>query len=238
MSIAGEGRARRRVGILGGMGPMATQAFYRDLIASTPATLDQDHLEVVIVADPTIPDRTAFLLGEGPDPTPALRKAARALERAGAELIVMPCNTAQAFVPTLERDSGVPFIDWVGAAVEATVGLDQAPVGVMSTAGTAKVGTYARGFQAHGFPFLEPDRQELDAIMRCIYRFKATNKSTSQLQGLLVGVARSMAARGARSLLLACTELPLVLPASSSRWPIPAIDPSHEAATRTVQAAW
>ena len=182
-------------------------------------------------------DRTAYLLGQGPDPTPALRDAAMALKAAGAELIVMPCNTAQAFVPGLEREVGVRFVDWVGAAVDAIVGLDRAPVAVMSTAGTAKVGTYAREFDARGFPHLGPEKDELDVVMRCIYGFKATNKPTRQMSGLLVAVARSMAERGARSLLLACTELPMILAASSSRWPVPTIDPARIAAIRTVQAA-
>jgi aspartate racemase len=160
-----------------------------------------------------------------------------ALSRAGAELIVMPCNTAQAFVPRIERDVGLPFVDWVAAAVDAILALDLAPVAVLSTAGTAKVGTYTREFDTRGFPHVDPDEDEQDAVMRCVYKFKATNRSTRQIREILIAVARSMAARGARSLLLACTELPLILPASSTRWPVPAVDPAHEAAMRTVQAA-
>jgi aspartate racemase len=99
------------IGIIGGMGPLATADLYRKIIEVTPAVRDQDHLHVIIDADPTIPDRTAALLGNGPDPLPKLVAAARRLEDAGAGILIMPCNTAHAFLPVLQRAVRIPFID-------------------------------------------------------------------------------------------------------------------------------
>src|SRR5690606_23023618 len=96
------------VGILGGMGPLATADLYRKIIEVTPATRDQDHLHVIIDADPTVPDRTQALLHGAEDPTPWLVAGARRLESAGASFIVIPCNTAHAFLDRLLPEISVP----------------------------------------------------------------------------------------------------------------------------------
>src|SRR5439155_4399654 len=90
-------RPRRTIGVLGGMGPAATALFFRRLIEATSAKTDQEHLHVVIDSDPSIPDRTKALLEGGPSPAPQLIEMARRLQMMGAELIVMPCNTAHVF---------------------------------------------------------------------------------------------------------------------------------------------
>ena len=96
----------KTIGVLGGMGHLATVDFYAKLVRLTPAHADRDHLRVIIDSNPKIPDRTAGLTGEGPDPTPALVATARGLERAGADLIAIPCNSAHAYLPAI-RSAGV-----------------------------------------------------------------------------------------------------------------------------------
>src|SRR5215204_4118179 len=90
-------RGPRTIGILGGMGPLATADLYRKIILATPASCDQEHLPVVIDADPRVPDRTTALRGDGPDPLPALAVGAHRLRTAGAGVVVIVCNTAHAF---------------------------------------------------------------------------------------------------------------------------------------------
>ena len=96
------------------MGPAATHAFFGHLISFTEAASDQDHLHIVIDNNPSIEDRTAFLLGRGADPRPRLLTSARRLRAAGADILVMPCNTAAAFSADIEAAVGVPLVDWVG----------------------------------------------------------------------------------------------------------------------------
>ena len=203
---------------------MATQAFYRELILHTDASVDQDHLEIVIESSPSIADRTAFLLGRGPDPRPALLDAAVRLRAAGAELIVMPCNSAQTFAPELEQKVGVPFVDWVASAI-------------LATAGTLETDIYGPLLEQRGLAHIVPDEEETASVMACIYEFKATGRATDASQGRLIGVADALHRRGARAFLLACTELPLVVSSSSPRWPAVAIDPAIFVARRTVVAA-
>ena len=200
-----------QIGLLGGMGPMATQAFFGELIRQTAAASDQDHLHVVIDSDPSVPDRTAFLLGRGPSPYPTLLPATNRLAAAGAEFIVMPCNTAQVFVPELERATGVPFVPWVEAAADAVAALGRLPVAILATAGTQEVDVYGPPLRERGLAYLVPDPQEVEEVMACIYEVKATNRATRASQARLLRVAGALRDRGADSFLLACTELPLVL---------------------------
>ncbi|MEV5281501.1 aspartate/glutamate racemase family protein [Streptomyces sp. NPDC052811] len=90
------------LGVLGGMGPLATADFYRKLVERTPARADQGHLPVLIWAYPHVPDRSAALLGEGPSPVPALVED-RWSQCVGAACVAIPCNTAHAYADQLTR---------------------------------------------------------------------------------------------------------------------------------------
>src|SRR5215475_13736513 len=104
---------RHMLGVLGGMGPMATVDFYRRLLPYTNVRTDQEHLPVIIWADPSVPDRSAALTGTGADPTAWLVKGARALQSVGATVLAMPCNTAHAFLPAIQAAVTVPLLNMV-----------------------------------------------------------------------------------------------------------------------------
>src|SRR5690348_7801651 len=101
------------IGVLGGMGPRATVDFYSKLIAATPAECEQDHLRVHIDSNPQIPDRSEALAGRGESPGTVLAAMAAGLERAGADFLVMPCNTAHAFEPEIRAAVNVPFVSMI-----------------------------------------------------------------------------------------------------------------------------
>ncbi len=88
---------RKVVGVLGGMGPLATACFLRILVEMSPATKDQEHLQVIAYSNPLIPDRTSAILKNTQSPVPEMIKTAQALKSAGADFIVTPCNTAHYF---------------------------------------------------------------------------------------------------------------------------------------------
>ena len=157
------------LGILGGMGPMATAAFYRELVIATQASAGQDHVEVVIESDPAIPDRTAFLLGQGPDPFPALLSTAERLASAGAELLVMPCNTAQVFVERLETAVGLPFVRWTDSALDEVARVNRPPIVILATRGTLQADIYGRLLAARGMAYLLPSDEEIETV-KALYR--------------------------------------------------------------------
>jgi aspartate racemase len=229
-------RRYRRVGVLGGMGPLATQAFYGELIRATEAESDQDHIPVVVDADPSISDRTAFLLGAGADPRPAIMAAARRLELAGAELLVMPCNTAHAFEDELRQTIAVPLVPWVDTVSDAIAGHGSAPVAILATTGTLRAAMYQRALAQRDVATLVPGDREQEQVMSVVYGVKRGEFGV-RLRQRLLEVAETMAGAGARSLLLACTELPLAVPASDGRWPVAVWDPAPLVARRVVVEA-
>lgn len=165
---------RRTIGILGGMGPLATAEFYRRIVLRTPARYDQEHLHVVIDADPAVPDRTTALLGQGPDPTPHLVAAARRLEAAGVDFLVVPCNTAHAFLPNVQAAIAVPILDMIDevAAEVARRCPPETPVGLLATAGTIASRLYERGLSRDQLHPVVPDNDRQQLLTAAIGRVK------------------------------------------------------------------
>jgi len=199
------------VGVLGGMGPDATAEFYRRLIALTPARRDQEHLHVIIDADPGVPDRTAALLGDGESPLPRMRAAVERLVAAGVDLIAVPCNTAHVWLRGLQEGVPIPIIDMVEeTACAAASKLPAAsPVGLLATTGTLYSGLYDGALASHGLRVVHPDDAGQRRVMDGISRVKSGDQSIAK--SILIETAQRLVDRGVRALVLGCTEIPLVL---------------------------
>jgi aspartate racemase len=119
-----EAAARHRiVGIIGGMGPEATLDLMRRVLAKTRASDDQDHIHLIVESNPKIPSRIAHLIeGTGADPTPELVRIAANLQRAGAEALAIPCNTAHAYAHSIRRAVSIPLLDMVQLTVDQIAG--------------------------------------------------------------------------------------------------------------------
>jgi aspartate racemase len=225
------------VGILGGMGPAATADLYAKIIAATPATRDQDHLHVIIWADPTVPDRSYALLHGGEDPTPWLLHGAQQLVAMGASFIAVPCNTAHAFFPAIGGDIPVPLIhmmDETAAAVEiAHPSIER--VGLLATTGTIASGLYQEWFAKHHIEVVVPnDELQEQSVMAAIHRVKAgeTGRETTYL---LAEAAAFLVEHGAEALVAGCTELPLIFRDRDAS--VPVIDPTRVLAEAVVRRA-
>ncbi|MGO3813639.1 MAG: aspartate/glutamate racemase family protein [Cellulosimicrobium funkei] len=145
--------AQPLVGVLGGVGPLATAYFLQLLVALTEAERDQDHVDAVVLNHATIPDRTDFILGRSDaDPGPVLARDAERLERFGADFLVMPCNTAHYFTQQVLDAISVPFVSIIDTTVDAARARvdDLRAVGLLATAGTAASGVYQDAFARHG----------------------------------------------------------------------------------------
>lgn len=214
------------IGILGGMGPAATADFYTKLVGLTVAHRDQDHPQVIIWSDPTIPDRTEALLGLGPDPTDSLIRGARALAAGGATLLAVPCSTAHAFAPAAAAAAGLPLVNMID---EVTRHLrarhpQLRRVGLLATTGTITAGLYQTPLEQVGIAtdVPEPDLQDR-SVMRAIRAVKA-GASQDTTTALLLPAVRALVARGAQAIIAGCTEVPLGLAVDAS--PVELIDPT------------
>lgn len=220
-----------RIGILGGMGPLATADFFAKLTRATPAVRDQDHFAVTIESAPQIPDRVAAMEGRGEDPLPALLAAAERLVGAGCGLIAMPCNTAHLWHERVSAHIDVPFLH-IADAVAQRLGAART-VGLMGTSATLASNLYQARIGG-GHRWLLPDDDEMTAhVMPGVAAVK--RGEMERAVALLRPVVRRLAASGADVIVLGCTEIPLAISAADA--PVPLIDATDALARATVQAA-
>ena len=220
-----------RIGILGGMGPLATADFFSKLTRATPAVRDQDHFAVTIESAPQIPDRIAGQDGSGKDPLPALLATAQRLIDAGCDLIAMPCNTAHLWHERVSSRINIPFLHIADAVAQRLGGART--VGLMGTSATLASKLY-QARVGGGYRWLLPDDDEMAAhVMPGVAAVKRGEMERAAT--LLHPVVQHLAARGAEVIVLGCTEIPLAVSAADSS--VPLIDATDALARATVAAA-
>lgn len=198
------------IGIVGGMGPVATVDLLGKIYANSRAELEQQNVRVLADIDPSIPDRTQAILNkQGGAIVAHLVRNARGLIAQGAQLLAMPCNTAHAFLPELERELTVPFISIVDVTVTHLLETKANCVGLLATDGTLAAGLYTRELAAQGVHVLAPNASDQAELMRAIYTFKGGETQVSA--NLAVSVYEKLRAAGAEKIIAACTELPILL---------------------------
>ena len=225
---------KKIIGVIGGMGPLATVDLYRKIVEHTDADCDQAHVRTIIDSNTNIPDRTAALLSGGESPVKELQSSARLLEQAGAQVLVMPCNTAHCFYDAVQACVGVPILNMIELTVQALKRQSISRAGLLATDGTVQSGIYQKHFEARGIELLLPDPEDQAAIMDMIYRgVKAgcTDYDTSRVRSAL----DRLLACGAQTLILGCTELPPAFEMYGLNYPD--IDPTLELALAAISAA-
>lgn len=197
------------LGILGGLGPMATVYFYEMLTSHTAAAVDQDHIDLILSSRATTPDRTAFILGQSDNnPLPTMIEEAKRLTEAGATLLVLPCNTAHYFYDELNKASAVPILNIIEETVRhcASRGLNK--LGILATEGTVSSGAYHTVCERHGCTAVAPDEGAQKVINAIIY--DEIKRGREPNMEAFLAVANNLRAQGCDTLILGCTELSLL----------------------------
>ncbi len=213
------------LGVLGGMGPLASAQFMLRLTLLTPAARDQDHIPAVLWSDPRIPDRGAAAQG-GADPLPWLLRGIEGLKRAGCGAIVIPCNTAHAWYEPMLRaaEMPVPHIVDAAAADLARIGIKPGRIGLMGTATTLRMKLYQQRLTQLGWECIEPSTEQMTRLVSPAIALVKANQVTDAYEPL-VQVVNSLAAQGAAAVVLGCTEIPLGIQAGpAERLRVPVID--------------
>lgn len=196
------------VGIIGGMGPSATYDLAQKIVDNTLATCDQEHLHVLVDCDTNIPDRNAAILRGGPSPVPEIVRAGKRLQTAGAELLLMPCNTSHHFLPEISEQLDVPLLGMPEETARALRGRGADCVSVLCTEGTRGSGVYDKALEAAGMRAIYPDEAGQALVTAVIYDYVKCGRMDFDREGL-VRLVEQLRAQGAQACLLACTELPL-----------------------------
>jgi aspartate racemase len=212
------------IGILGGMGPEATLGFFERIIAHTPATRDQEHLRVIIDSNPQVPDRTAAILLGGESPVPMMVAGMEALQRAGADFVVIPCVSAHFFLEELRRRVSLPVISMFDVTAEH-IRRDHPrikTVGLLGTTGTVAGGHFQARLAQDRIETVAPGPDDQGRVMAAIYDIKDVRaaRSRSEIANDLRTVAGRLAAAGAQGIVLGCTEIPLVLKTGDLNVPV------------------
>ena len=216
------------------MGPEATVDFMRAVIRLTGATCDQDHLHVIVDSNPQVPDRQAALRGEGGDVGASLAAMAEGLARAGADFLVMPCNTPHVFAQSIVDAVPLPFINIIDVTV-AEIGRVRPgtkSVGILATTGCLDAGIYQQALLAAGYGIVLP--REVDRLMQLIFRVKSGDSGQGVRQEML-DIARQLVEDGADGIIAGCTEIPLVL--EDGDLAVPLISSTEVLARRSVEFA-
>lgn len=225
---------KKTIGILGGMGPMATADLFKKIVANTRAGSDREHIRIYIDNNAQIPDRTAAILDGGEDPVPAMLDSLRKLEACGADCIIVPCNTAHYFVPRLQEMTDVPFVNMIEeTAKTCATALPGKVAGLIATKGTLKTGLYNAALEAAEVKYLIPNEECQDALMRVIYDGVKADAEPESYRADMEMVIETMEAQGAQYFILACTELPLAFDAL--HLPQTAVDPTMELARAAIR---
>ena len=196
----------QRLGILGGMGPQATQDFYQRILDKTDASCDQEHLPTLIWSDTSMPDRTAAILGGDAEGCyRRLLSGARLLEGGGCTVLAIPCNTSHYFADRLQEDISIPLVHMPRETVGVLTAEGKRKVGILGTDGTVQTGVYQKECATQGLLGVSPPEQIQKLVMSIIYdEIKRGEKGSREKFAV---IDRWLREAGCDSAILACTEL-------------------------------
>ena len=196
----------KRLGIIGGLGPMATAYFLRMIVEMTDAKTDQEHIEVLLHSRPQIPDRTKYILGlSNESPMPHFQEIGIQLVKQGADVIVIPCITAHFFRDALEKDIDCPIIHSIEETGYYLQSEGITKVGIMATDGTIRSELFQKILKKYGISCVVPEKASQESVMHIIY--ENVKKGLPIEMERFEGVSSELFGKGAQVILLGCTEL-------------------------------
>lgn len=204
----------KTIGIIGGMGPEATAILFQKLIKATGASKDQDHFRIVIDSNPKIPDRTAAILGKGPSPVKAIVKAGKNLEKIGADIALIPCNTSHYFFDQIQAELRIPLVNMIAELADFLKNTHPRikRVGLLATTGTIKTSLFNKYLKAMDI-LMPSDSIQENKVMKAIYSedgIKSGNTGHGPKK-LLKEAADDLINKGADLIISGCTEICLAL---------------------------
>ena len=236
MPTPSNSNAQPIIGIIGGMGPEATSYFFDQIVRHTPADSDQEHLPIIVMNIPQIPDRTNAVYGEGENPTKALQQYVNRIYECGVDILTIPCVSIHYFINGIKFPPDLHFINILSSTVHYTRRHfpNIKKVGILGTDLTVRQNLFQKPFAKYAIEVIKPNKKDQEElVMKAIYLIKA-GVYDKPLE-LLSSVIESLQAQGAQAIVSGCTEVPIVL--NSKNAPIPFVDCLHSLAVSTIDIA-
>lgn len=213
---------------------MATADLFSKIVSMTKAATDQEHLHILIDNNTAIPDRTMAILYGGDDPLPELIASADRLCAAGADFLIMSCNTAHHFYEDLSQAAAVPVLHIVEETAKVLKEQGISRIGLLATDGAIQSGVFKKVLENYKIESLLPDEEDQREIMHIIYDgIKAGDYSLDASR--FSAICKQLLSRGAQTLILGCTEMPLAF--SVFHIDLPHIDPTKVLAAAAIRYA-
>ena len=199
----------KKLGIIGGLGPMATAYFFELITQRSAAKTDQEHIEVILHSKPQIPDRTEYILGKSSkSPVPDMMNVGLSLAKQGATTLAIPCITAHYFQKELEEGIGIPIINALEETAQYLLEREIQKVGIMATNGTIESGIFQKVLEESGIEVVIPDKEKQQKVMSLIYENVKAGVAVDISK--FGEVSKALFEQNAQVVLLACTELSLI----------------------------
>ena len=199
----------KTVGVLGGLGPMASVYFYEMVVNMTDAKIDQEHVDMIITNRATTPDRTAFIVGESDeDPSKVLIDDAKKLENYGVDFIAMTCNTAHYFYNKIANSINIPMLNIVEETIKHAKATNHKKLGILATTGNIKTNLYQDMCEKYEIEYMILDENRQSQVMDIIYNDIKSGKSADMNKfNKLVNHLKENECDG---IVLGCTELSIL----------------------------
>jgi aspartate racemase len=211
------------LGIIGGMGPLATADLFYKIIAHTDAGCDEEHIHIVIDNNPHVPDRTKAVLEGSDAPFPFIRDAAKRLEAMGADILLLPCNTSHVYYERLCESVSIPIINMIEETAKYLSETGTRKAGLLATTGALRARLYENALSKFGIEAVLPSASGQAEVMSVIYNGIKAGAQSYDTSALCAELER-MTLEGAGCFILGCTELPVAFEKYGIAFPY--IDPS------------
>lgn len=225
----------KKIGIIGGLGPLATVDFFKKIVENTNAKKDQDNIPILIYNNPQIPDRTEAILNNGPSPVREIVSTGKILEKMGADFLVMPCNTSFYFYDQVQGQLDLKLINMIDLTVNYLDENSCKNVCILGTEGTLKGGVYYKKLEDKGINSIKADDELIDLLSYVIYDVVKKNnfgKDISKFINKLKDIERK---EDVDVFVLACTELPILF--EKYNLDFNTVDPTYLLALESIKLA-
>jgi aspartate racemase len=197
------------VGVLGGLGPMASVYFYEMVVNMTDAKCDQEHVDMIITNRATTPDRTAFIVGESKDdPSEVLINDAQKLEKYGVDFVVMTCNTAHYFYNKIASSINIPMINIVEETIKHAKATNHKKLGILATTGNINTNLYQNMCEKYGIEYITLDEHRQSQVMEIIYDDIKSGKPADMNK--FNSIVKHLKDNNCDGVILGCTELSIL----------------------------
>ena len=165
-----------KLGVIGGMGPLATVSFYERVVLNTAAKCDNEHIDMVVLSHASMPDRTKCIIeNKGGEFLEVIKKDFKILEDIGVEAVAIPCNTSHYFFDEFKKFTGLRIINMIEETILEVKKRGIEKIAVFGTLGTLNSKVYEKYANQHGLLVKEVSPEDKQAVMDIIYDIKETN---------------------------------------------------------------